>query len=328
MSPPKREIKNLKDEDSYGNINNNRSNNTSISEKTNNNNNIKKIDEKKGIDLKDIEIKMEETEERIVTSQKIEKGKLEFDLILDYLNFKDARKQDKRSFCYYYCHLLFYNQLLLNLLSCCPCSIAESFIPFPLKLIKILFLYLINLFINAVLISNNYLIEKYNYFNDKYDIENNLISPMIKEKVYFSINKGKMNILISFCVCLFLQYFLGCIINIRRKIAKILISELKNEKKINKNQNIKKIENRMTCMIHSFVIICLLFMIAIFFYLTNYCAVYSGIAIDILSQSIISFVALQFWPFIICFFVSCFRYIGLKCNCHLFFLINKCLSGL
>ena len=253
-------------------------------------------------------------------------GKISYDLLLDYLNFQKAKKNDKRSFCYYYCHLLFFNQLILNLLSCCICSISISFIPFPLKLIKILFLYLINLFINVIMTNNKYMIDKYNYFNEKYDIENNEINPDINEKILYSIKNGKTNILISFIVYLVLQYILGCLLNIRKKIANILLDE--KSRFGDKDKKIIKIKDNLSCMINSFAIICLLIMIVILIFLTNYCVIFNGMIIDIISQSISSFIILQICPFVICFFVSLLRTLGLKYNCRLFFLLNKCLSGL
>ena len=303
----------------------------------NNNSEVNKVNEKgknylntednKGIGLADNDIKItstEQTDNRLENkSSKSKKGKKEYDLFLDYLSFKDAQKQDKRSFCYYYCHLLLFNQQLLNLLSCCSCSISESFIPFPLKIIKILFLFIINIFINSVLINNNYIIEKYNYFNEKYDIENNKINSINNEIIIYSIKNGKMQIIVSFFVCLFLQYIIGCLLNIRKKIYNLLKDEKKEVKeKININ-SIKKIKNNIICMINSFAIICILLMVVIFLYLTNFGYVYSGTIIDIISQSIACFLILQICPFVICFFVACFRYLGLQGNCSSLFLLNK-----
>ena len=294
-------------------------------EKVNNN---KNIEEKNGIDLGEIDIKITDTDKRFQNnSSKNQKGKIN-DLFLDYLSFKNAKKQDKRSFCYYYCHLLLFNQLFLNLCSCCSCSISESFIPFPLKLIKILFLCMINLFINSILTNNKYIIEKYNYFNEKYDIENNKIDSINNEIVLYSIKNGKIQIIISFFICLLLHYLLGCLFNIRKKIYILLKNEkLEVKEKINKKSFVK-IKNSINCIFNCYAIICLLFMIAIFVYLTLFCIVYSGTIIDVISQSITCFIILQICPFVICFFVSSLRYLGLNGDCPLLFLVNKCLSGL
>ena len=154
-------------------------------------------------------------------------GKISYELVLDYLDFKNARNDDERTFCYYYCHLLFFNQLILNLFSFCKYSISISFIPFPIKLVRILLLFLINVFINAILANNKYMIDKYNYFNKKYNIENNAINISINEKIVYSIKNGKINILLSLFICLGLQYILACLLNIRRKIAYLLMDEKK-----------------------------------------------------------------------------------------------------
>ena len=182
---------------------------------------------------------------------------------------------------------------------------------------------------NSILTTNEYIIKKYNYFNKKYNIENNDINPNLSEKIKYSISHGLKNIIISFCVCLFLKYILGVFLNVRRKIGNILIKEskVKNEKILNKT-NMRKIQKNMFCKFNTFFIFCLLIMIVIFLYLTNFCLVYSGMVIDIISQSIMSFIILQICPFILCLFISGFRSIGLKYNSQLFFLINKCLSGL
>jgi hypothetical protein len=313
LSPPKKTIHNKEE------------NNNSIydiSEKQSDNN-IKDIKNNHVLDI------TTETDKNAINipPPKEKNKKLDFDIYLDYLSLKEAIKEDKRSFCYYYCHLLFFNQLILNLISCCSCNISESFMPFPIKLMKFIFLYLIGLFINAILTTNEYILNKYNYFNDKYDIENNDINPSLNEKVIYSISNGLLNIIISFCICLFLQYLLGCALNVRRTIGNIIIKE-NSESKERHKINIRKIQNSMICKFNTFFILCLLILIVVFLYLTNYCAAYSGMAVDIIAQSVISFIILQICPFFICFLISCFRYMGLSCNCQLFFLIDKCLSGL
>ena len=326
-SPPKRE-----NEESKGKINNYVC--TTNQEKiSSNNNQLNNKDIEKNIKNIDIDI-LDKTDGRMGDKPSNKNGKKIDDLYLDYINFKEAKKIDKRSFCYYYCHLLFFNQLLLNLISCCSCNFSKSFLPFPLKLIKLLFLYMINLFINAILTSDNYLIEKYNYFNNKYDIENNIININNNEKISYSIKNGKIQIIGSFFICLFLHYILLCFINIRKKIGQLLIKEGKNKEIKEKNEfknnkkQIEKIKSDMSCKFNYFFVICLLIMIVIFFYLTNICVAYNGTVIDIFSQSLISFILLQINPFVICFIVSLFRYLGLAGNCPFFFLINKCLSGL
>ena len=237
LSPPKR----INDESQHNSIETKekQSNSNSIydiSEKqsTNNiNNNIKGNKSNNGIDLKEIEVKItDETEKRIEDIEPKEKNnKINLDIYLDHLNLKLAKKEDKRTFCYYYCHLLFFNQLILNLISCCSCNIAESYIPFTIKLMKFLFLYFVGLFMNSILTTNEYIIKKYNYFNKKYNIENNDINPNLSEKIKYSIFHGLKNIIISFCVCLFLKYILGVFLNVRRKIGNILIKESKEKMK-------------------------------------------------------------------------------------------------
>ena len=313
LSPPKKTIHN--EEENNNSIYN-------ISEKQSNIN-IKEIKNQHVLDI------TTETDKNAINipPPKEKNKKSDLDIYLDYLSLKEAIKDDKRSFCYYYCHLLFFNQLILNLISCCSCNIAESFIPFPIKLMKFIFLYLIGLFINAILTTNKYILNKYNYFNGKYDIENNDINPSLNEKVIYSISNGLLNIIISFCICLFLQYLLGCALNVRRTIGNII---LKEDSKSNERHkiNIRKIQNSMICKFNTFFILCLLILIVIFLYLTNYCAAYSGMVVDIISQSVMSFIILQICPFFVCFLISCFRYMGLNCNCQLFFMIDKCLSGL
>ena len=260
------------------------------------------------------------------------------DLFFDYLSFKDAKDKDERTFCHYYWHLLFFNQLILNLLSFCSCNIAETYLPFPLKLIKLLFLYMINLFITAFLINDTYLLKKYNFFNEKYDIENNIVDISINEKISFSIKNGKNQIVISFFACLFVHYVLSCFLNIRKKVYlnilntegknKINKEEIKTKKTLKTEIGMKEnIKYYLEKKVNIFMLICLLLMIIIFSFLTNFCAVYSGTEIDIIILSLTSFIILQIAPFIICYIVAVLRYLGLKADSKILFLINKCLSG-
>ena len=151
--------------------------------------------------------------------------------------------------------------------------------------------------------NNKYMIDKYNYFNEKYDIENNEINPDINEKILYSIKNGKTNILISFIVCLVLQYILGCLLNIRKKIANILLDE--KSRFGDKDKKIIKIKDNLSCMINSFAIICLLIMIVILIFLTNYCVIFNGMIIDIISQSISSLLYYKFARLLFVFLFLC-----------------------
>lgn len=250
---------------------------------------------------------------------------MEFDLFLDYLNFKNAKKKDKRTFCQYYCHLLFFNQQIINMFSCCSYCIS---IPFPLKIIKILFVFMIDLFINSILLNENYIFEKYNYFNENYNIENNKISSIKKKIILYAIKNGKIQITSSFFICLALHYIISALLNIRKQIYHLLKKDKEEPKEKIEKKRIEKIKNSIFCRINLVVIICLLIMIILSIYLTNFCIVYSGTVIDLISQSMTCFIILQIILFIICFIVSSLRYLGLKGDCPLLFLINKCLSGL
>ena len=323
FNPPPKNNQNKTENQKFDNSEENKIKND-LDYKLNNKNKYKENKENKEnkdeINLRDIEIKITNS---IDTDKKLQKKslnkneKIENDLYLDYINFNEAKIKDKRSFIYYYYHILFFNQLLLNLFSSSFNKVSNSFIPLPIKIIRLLFLYMINLFINAILTNNNYLLKKYNYFNDKYNIKNNIINISNKEKISYSIKYGKTQITSSFFICLILLYIFGYLFNTRKKIAHLLTNGRKDEiseKYENKDEKIKKIKSNMILKFKFFIIISFIIMIIIFFYLTNFCAVYYSTVIDIISQSIMSFILLQICPFIICLIVSILRYIGLKYN--------------
>ena len=100
-----------------------------------------------------------------------------------------------------------------------------------------------------------------------------------------------------------MQYILGCLLNIRKKIANILLDE--KSRFGDKDKKIIKIKDNLSCMINSFAIICLLIMIVILIFLTNYCVIFNGMIIDIISQSISSLLYYKFARLLFVFLFLC-----------------------
>ena len=111
--------------------------------------------------------------------------------LYDYLPLDDAKNSDYRSFLNLYWDILSLKHSIINLFSFISnLKITNSFTPIQIKFIKIIFMILLNLFINSLLLSQEYFVKKFYFFNNKYhylniQLENNVF--------FFFLLKYSMN---------------------------------------------------------------------------------------------------------------------------------------
>ena len=177
---------------------------TFINEDINKNTITEKVEEKKEIELTDVKIKKEFDihENPLKRSEKLQTLKTNLPQVLTREENARKRKrvrsiknipQNKEStypikkkeepkvikLFDIYITVLFIKQHIINFFSCLfkidinnnTCLHPESFIPLQMKINRFIFMIIVNIFFNTILLTQKYFIQKYNYFNDKYDLE-------------------------------------------------------------------------------------------------------------------------------------------------------------
>ena len=183
-----------------------------------------------------------------------------------------------------------------------------------MKLIRFLLMIILNIFINSMTLTQNYFKTKYEYFNEKYQIEETInvkikIDPL--ERLSYAMKHCFPEVIITFFICIISQYIINFIFfGIRRELCLISI----NEKKENINKEVNKLIKKTKFRYIIFSFINLVFMIIFFVYLTNFTTAYSGGALDYIGAGIWTFILLQILPFISSLLITFLRYYGIKEN--------------
>ena len=232
---------------------------------------------------------------------------------LDYLPIEKAIQLDKRSFGLLYWSIFSFKQPIVNIFSFLDfLQITKSCIPLQMKLIRFLLMVILNIFINAMTITQNYFKEKYEYFNKKYDIDgsNNMklkIDPI--ERLSYAMKHCFPEAIITFIICMIVQFIINFIFfGIRRELCLISI----NEKKENISKEVQKLVKKTKVRYIIFAFVNLVFMIIFFVYLTNFSMAYQGGALDYIGAGMWTFIFSQILPFISSIIISCLRHYGMK----------------
>ena len=187
-----------------------------------------------------------------------------------------------------------------------------SFIPLPMKIIRVIFTLIVNLFLNSILLSSDYFSEKYYYFNNIYYLAYNAeknFKLSSSDNIIYSLNHCIKNALISFFICLLLQLIIGLLFYDTKKIIDNFIELSKNNQEKNDNNNIIK---RIKCKFLFFFIINFIFLIIFCLFLIGFNMINDKSEIDFLVPSIISIILLQIIPFLISIILTLMIYFGLK----------------
>ena len=215
-----------------------------------------------------------------------------------------------------YIEVLFIKQHIINFFSCLFNNKLEfeSFIPLQMKIIRFIFLIILNMFFNTILISQNYFLEKYNYFDNKYNLDqitdiNFKIST--GDKVKYSFSHCFKNALISFILCLIIQLIIGLIFfGTKKKIDEIIENK---EKKV-EEKDYTVLMSKIKTLFIIFFIINFVLLIILGFYIIGFNMVYKGSESDFLIPTFITFILLQIMPFIISLIITLIMYYGFKNN--------------
>ena len=237
------------------------------------------------------------------------------------LRVKDTQTVENFSFCGFYWYLLGLKQPILNLTSEIKIfRITESFIPSGIKGIRFIFMISLNFFINSTLLSQKYFSKKFHYFDSKYNIRFIDYGTDIptNERFSYAFKNTIINSVICFAICFVIQSILNYLyFNIRNKINEIIINDHNVEEEI-----IDYLGTIMKKYKFMFLIDMIL-MILFFCYMVNFSSIYIGGDLDYISASILTFIFLQIFPFIICFILTLIRYFGLKTSSDKLYKISQ-----
>ena len=210
-----------------------------------------------------------------------------------------------------YCEIICIKQHLINLFSCPKKIEKESFIPIPMKIVRFIFLVLLNLFINSLLLNQKYFEEKYYHYNNIYSFSNRAeknFKISFNEKIKYSLNNCIINVLISFIICLIVQLFIGLLFFSTKKKVDDLIEFNKIMTVKNDNPVFKKIK----CLFILFFVINLVLIIIFCTFLIGFNSLNNNSEIDLLLPSLITFILLQLIPFLSGIIITIIYYFGLK----------------
>ena len=290
----------------------------------NDNNNKKQNKNNKFVILFNYNEKKEEKEEKEEKDNNNSNIELN-NSIIDYLPFNEIYLNDKRKFINLYWDIVSLKHPIINMLSFIKyLNISESYIPIAIKINKFLFMITLNLFINSMNISQNYLMQKYEYYNERNNIQDNEYIKNSNEIIRYAMKNGFSKAMISFIICLFVFYLIEYFLfNNRRKI-----NNLSLENNLNINILNRKIIGLIKILRKKVIIyICAssFFMIIFSLYFINFSFAYPGSVIDYVSISIITFIFLQMIPFVTSLLICLMRYYSIKKKYKILYAISQLL---
>ena len=258
-------------------------------------------------------------------------------LLKDQLPHKYGVYYDKRNFCNFYFYLICLRNPIINLFINSN-SNSQNFIPFSVKLIKIIFLGIMILFFNALFINQKYIYDKYIFFDKKFNFQKLLISDIINssEKLQYAIKHSFLNGIYAYIIIMVIDTFLTWLFSIRRRIKNLLDEyydiesgknasvsrynrESKNfEKELLQVSDLKKIYIWITVFFY-------VFMIIFFIYIVNFCSTYKGVVEDLFLGGLWSFIFYFVIPFFSTLIITGLRYIGIKCKIECVYNLSRTL---
>ena len=260
----------------------------------------------------------------MINNEKIKKNIL--NSLIDYLTLEEVKNKDFRSFLRLYWNILSLRHNIINFFSFIKIfHITISYTPYQIKIVKFLFMLMINMFINALILTQDYFKEKFYYFNNKYNIldielENGISK---SEKLKYAMNNSFPRVMISFIICLIIQGLFEYIFFCERKKMYKLFA-LKGFNEINKN--IRVIMAKIRLKYYIYILINFSLAITFYIYLTNFCSIYIGGIFDYIGAGIWTFIMLELFPFLSSLILSILRYYGIKKSNNTIYKISQILS--
>ena len=220
------------------------------------------------------------------------------------MDYDDAIRRDKRTFCVYFCDKLNGDLFILNVF----CR-YEPLNPRPIKLLLFIMNVDLNFFVNGLFFTEDHLEEVFNIQNDSFL---NIIDRFMDRILYITLIEVIINYIADF-------FFYE-----ERTIKKIFKREKENILflKYEMAQITKNIKSRYNL----FIIVC--FSIALFVWYYAFCFnnIYPSMKIEWIITSIIIIFAMQAFDFFKLLLETCIRFISLKCKSEKLFKFSAFLS--
>ena len=258
-------------------------------------------------------------------------------LLKDHLPPKYGIYYDKRNFCFFYFYLFCLRQPIVNLFLKINHN-SSSFIPFSVKLIKLIFLGIAMLFFNALFINQKYIYDKYNFFDEKFHFDKLLLSDTINssEKLSYAIKHTFVNSIFTYLIIMVVDMFLTWLFSIRRRVKNLLdeyyeIDSGRNSNVSRYNKQRRNFEkdllevSDLKCTYIWITSIFYIFMIVFFIYLVNFCSTYKGVVADLFFAGLWTFIIYVLMPIFSSLFISILRFLGLKAKIHCIYNLSRIL---
>lgn len=258
-------------------------------------------------------------------------------LLKDHLPPKYGIYYDKRNFFFFYFYLFCLRQPIVNLFLKTNHN-SSSFIPFSVKLIKLIFMGISMLFFNALFINQKYIYDKYDFFDEKFHFDKLLLTDTINssEKLAYAINHTFVNSILAYIIIMVIDMFLTWLFSIRRRVKNLLDEYYEIDSGRNSNVSRYNKERRnfekdllevsdLKC-IYIWITSCFfIFMVVFFIYLVNFCSTYKGVVSDLFFAGLWTFIIYVLMPIFSSLFISALRFLGLKAKIHFIYNLSRIL---
>ena len=255
-----------------------------------------------------------------------EKSKKKINISLfDYMTLTEAKTKDFRKFRTLYWNILSLRHSVINLFSCIKLfQITSSYTPIQIKIIKFIFMIVLNMFVNALILTQDYFNKKFHYFNNKYNILHDELDNITSgEKFKYAMSHSFPRVLSSLIICLIIQGLIEYgFFRERKKIYSLFILHGINEI----NKKVVDLMKKIKIKYYIFIFLNFALMVIFFIYLTNFSAVYTGGILDFIGAGILTFIFLQIFPFVSSFILSLLRFYGLKNSNGTLYSLSQILS--
>ena len=222
---------------------------------------------------------------------------------LNSLEFKDAEKQDKRSFCKFYWDIFSEKQIILSTIT----TRDSIFTPLTFRLTKLIFTLLSFLFLNALLFTEDYITNRYNS-NDSLGIVY-----MLKNE----LSKSVYSSLIGMVIVKVISIISSSAENIREIIARR--NEPSFEKDLKREISSIKLKYRIL------IIIMIIISWVYWYFIYVFCFIYKNNQLSWLEATLFSIALNVVITAVVCFIAAILRISALKCHTSLIYNLSNCL---
>ena len=224
---------------------------------------------------------------------------------LDEMDYDNAIKNDKRSFCKFYIDRLKAKQMIANTF----CN-QDNIRPFSIKLLLLLLNIDLYFVINGLFFSEEYIIELF-HLNKK-------------DKFFDFIPRSIGRFFYATIVGIILDVIIDCIFIEENKIKRLFLREKKDLLKM--KYEISEIINDIKKRYKIFIFICFIISIISWYYVSCFNNVYSGVKIEWIKSSIVIIIIMQILSCLLRLLEAILRHISFECKSERIFKLKSFLS--